>query len=210
VSYLPASGGADVGGDWYDAFPLQDGQVGLVIGDVAGHNITSASVMGQVRSLLRAYAIDHADPGEVLSRTNVALARLLPEALASAFYAVLDVGTGGLRYANAGHPPPLIACAGQTVYLEDTTGSMLGASPDGRFSTCHRQLTGGTVLLCYTDGLIENKRRDLTEGLAILARTMQPCAALTAEQVCATAQAGLLGTGQRDDDVCLLAVRLQD
>ena len=108
VRYLPATEGAAVGGDWYDAFPLADGRVGLVIGDVAGHNIASASTMGQVRSLLRAYAIDDPDPGSALERTNAAVAQLLPDALASVVYAVLDPATGDLAYANAGHPPPII------------------------------------------------------------------------------------------------------
>ena len=109
VRYLPATEGADVGGDWYDAFPLKDGLVGLVTGDVAGHNIASASIMGQVRSLLRGYAIDDPDPARVLERTNTAVSSLLPDVLASAVYAVLDPATGDLGYANAGHPPPLVA-----------------------------------------------------------------------------------------------------
>ena len=133
VCYLPATDDAEVGGDWYDAFPLDGGRVGLVIGDVTGHNIGSASIMGQVRSMLRAYAIDHPDPCEVLARTNTALNRLLPEALATAVYAVLDPATGELSYANAGHLPPLVATgAGQTGYLDDTDGIMLGASPRPR------------------------------------------------------------------------------
>ncbi len=131
VRYLPASDGVHVGGDWYDIFPLGAGRAGLVIGDVAGHSIASASIMGQVRSMLRAYAIDHPHPGEVLQRTNTALARLLPEAMASAVYAVLDLTTGDLRYANAGHPPPLLtAGTGQAEYLDDAPGVMLGASAE--------------------------------------------------------------------------------
>jgi PAS domain S-box-containing protein len=100
VRYLPATEGADVGGDWYDAFPLNGGLVGLVIGDVAGHNITSASIMGQVRSLLRGYAVDDPEPARVLERTNTAVTSLLPDVLASVAYAVLDPATGDLSYAN--------------------------------------------------------------------------------------------------------------
>ena len=131
VSYLSASDGVHVGGDWYDVFPLGGNRVGLVIGDVAGHSITSASIMGQVRSMLRAYAIDHPHPGDVLQRTNTALARLLPEAMATAVYAVLDLATGDLTYANAGHPPPLITTgSGHAEYLDDAPGVMLGAWDD--------------------------------------------------------------------------------
>ena len=109
VRYLPATEGAAVGGDWYDAFPVADGRIGLVIGDVSGHNIASASIMGQVRSMLRAYAIDDPDPGAVLERTNAAVARLLPDALATVVYAVLNPASGDLVYANGGHPPPIVA-----------------------------------------------------------------------------------------------------
>ncbi len=210
VCYLPATEGADVGGDWYDAFPLDGNRVGLVIGDVTGHNIGSASIMGQVRSMLRAYAIDYPHPGEVLERTNTALCRLLPEALATAVYAVLDPGTGELIYANAGHLPPLVATrAGEASYLDEAAGSMLGAAPSTTFTTGRRRLPAGSVLLNYTDGLIENGRRDLADGMDALAAVMRRSATLTAEQICAAVRDSLLGTDIRDDDVCLLAVRLQ-
>src|SRR5215469_15175912 len=210
VLYLPATEGADVGGDWYDAFPLDGDRVGLVIGDVTGHNIGSASIMGQVRSMLRAYAIDHPHPGEVLERTNTALSRLLPEALATAVYAVLDPATGELTYANAGHLPPLVVTSGGDAdYLDDAAGSMLGASTSASYTAGHRRLVPGTVLLNYTDGLIENGHRDLTDGLAALADVMRQSATLTAEQTCAAVRDSLLGIDPRDDDVCLLAIRLQ-
>jgi len=211
VCYLPATDGADVGGDWYDAFLVDGDRVGLVIGDVTGHNIGSASIMGQVRSMLRAYAIDHADPAKVMERTNTALGRLLPEALATAVYAVLDPATGELIYANAGHLPSLIVTgSGEVHYLDDTTGTMLGAAPDTSFTSGRRRLCTGDVLLNYTDGLIENGHRDLIDGLDALTAVMRQPAARTAQQACAQAQDGLLGTDSRDDDVCLLAVRLQD
>lgn len=209
VRYLPATQGADVGGDWYDAFPLEGGRIALATGDVAGHSIGSASVMGQVRSMLRAYAIDNPDPGAVLRRTNTALARLLPETLASVVYAVLDLGTGDLTYANAGHPPPIVITGtGQTEYLEDTTGIMLGACTDPAFTTGLRRLSPGTGLLCYTDGLIEDRHRDITKGFLLLAETLRLSAPFSAEQMCATVEAALLGAAHRADDVCLLAVRL--
>jgi PAS domain S-box-containing protein len=209
VCYLPATEGADVGGDWYDAFPLHGNRVGLVIGDVTGHSIGSASIMGQVRSILRAYAIDHPHPGEVLERTNNALTRLLPEALATAVYAILDPGTGELVYANAGHLPPLIATgAGKVDYLDEPVGSMLGASPDATYTAGHRRLPTWGIFLNYTDGLIENGRRDLADGLDGLAGVMRQSVGLTAEQACAAVRDHLLGTDIRDDDVCMLAARL--
>jgi PAS domain S-box-containing protein len=207
VRYLPATEGAAVGGDWYDAFPLARGRVGLVTGDVAGHNIASASTMGQVRGLLRAYAIDSLGPAHALQRTNAAVAQLLPDALASVVYIVLDLATGDLTYANAGHPPPIIAAgAGQAGYLDDTTGTMLGACTTATFTSGHRRLPPGARLLCYTDGLIEDRRHDIAEGLAALAETLQRSGPCSAEQTCAIVQAALVGAA-RSDDICLLTAR---
>ena len=209
VRYLPATEGADVGGDWYDAFPVPGGLIGLVTGDVAGHSIASASVMGQVRNLLRGYAIDEAEPARVLERTNNALTILLPDVIASVVYAVLDPASGELRYANAGHPPPLMAARpGRAEYLDDTEGTMLGACADNGVTTGHRVLPPGARLVLYTDGLIEDRRRDITDGLAILAATLRGTGPLSAEQTCARVQEALLGTAQRADDVCLLTARL--
>jgi PAS domain S-box-containing protein len=206
--YLPATEGAAVGGDWYDAFLLPDGRIGLVIGDVAGHNIASASTMGQIRSLLRAYAVDGPDPGRALQRTNAAVARLLPDALASVLYAVLDPATGDLAYANAGHPPPIITTnAGQAEYLDDTDGVMLGACTAASFTTGHGRLPPGASLLCYTDGLIEVRRRDIREGLTALAETLQRSRPDSAEQTCAIVEGALVST-TRQDDICLLTARL--
>lgn len=211
VRYLPGTEGADVGGDWYDAFVVRDGSVALVMGDVAGHSIGSASVMGQLRSVLRAYAIDNPDPGHVLWRTNTAVSRLLPQALASAVYLVLDLTTGELRYANAGHPPPvLITADGRAGFLDDTAGIMLGASVDTGFTTGTRRLSLRTALLCYTDGLIEHRHRDISEGLAVLAESLSGSASSSAEKICTIAQGALLGAAQRADDVCLLAARRTD
>jgi PAS domain S-box-containing protein len=209
VRYLPATEGAAVGGDWYDAFPVAGGRIALVTGDVAGHSIGSASLMGQVRSMVRAYAIEDPDPGGVLRQTNGALARLLPEIVVSVVYAVLDTATGDLAYANAGHPPPiLIARPGQAEYLDDAPGIMLGALSDAIFATGVRRLSRGAGLLCYTDGLIEDRHRDITEGFAQLADVLQRSVCQSAEEVCATVQAALLGTAVRGDDVCLLAALL--
>ena len=213
VRYLPGTADVDVGGDWYDAFPLDGGRIGLVIGDVVGHNISSASIMGQMRHLLRAYALDAPDPGDVLRRTARAQARLLPDALATVVYAVLDPASGELAYANAGHPPPVWAAApGQASFLDDASGVMLGAPVEPDFTVGHQTLAPGTSLMFYTDGLIEDRRRDISDGLGALADvmsvTMGSPAPLSAERTCAAVQAALLGDTPRADDVCLLAVRL--
>jgi PAS domain S-box-containing protein len=208
VRYLPATEGAAVGGDWYDAFPLADGRIALVIGDVSGHNIASASTMGQIRSLLRAYAIENPDPGVALERTNAAMVALLPDALATVVYAALDPATGDFCYASAGHPPPIVTTAvGQSEYLDDAPGIMLGASATASFATGRRALPPGARLVCYTDGLIEDRRRDIREGLTALTETLQRCWPASAEETCATVETALVGAA-RQDDICLLTARL--
>jgi serine phosphatase RsbU (regulator of sigma subunit) len=147
----------------------------------------------------------------VLKRANTALTSLLPDVLASVVYAVLDPATGDLSYANAGHPPPLIATGdGHTEYLDDAAGTMLGASADTRFTTGRRLLRPGTRLLFYTDGLIEDRQRDITEGLTMLAETLRHSGPGSAAQTCATVLAAMLGAARRHDDVCLLTARLAD
>jgi PAS domain S-box-containing protein len=210
VRYLPATGGVHVGGDWYDVFPLGRDRVALAIGDVVGHSISSASIMGQIRSLLRAYTLEHPAPEEVLRRTNAAVCQLLPDALASAFYAVLDLSTGDLAYANAGHPPALVDSGdGRVGYLNGASGAMLGVTTGTDYTASHRRLAPGARLLLFTDGLIEDRQRDIAEGFSDLARAMRASLAQTAEQACQCAQAAMLGSGARADDVCMLAICLQ-
>lgn len=211
VRYLPATGGVHVGGDWYDAFPVGRSRAGLAIGDVAGHGINSASIMGQLRSLLRGYALEHPSPADVLTLTNAAISQFLPEAVATAFYATLDLSTRDLVYANAGHPPALLAVGdGHTEYLDHAPGTMLGASSDATYHVGHRQLPPGARILLYTDGLIEDRHRDITEGFNALGRAMQQSPAHTAEQTCQLVEAALLGSRTRADDVCILAIHLPD
>jgi PAS domain S-box-containing protein len=207
--YLPSTVGLDVGGDWYDVFALGDGRVGLAVGDVVGHNLAAASVMGQVRNLLRGYAVDKTDPAAVLNATGTALDRLLPDALATVVYAVLDIAAGQLSYASAGHPPPAyVTPGGEVSYLDADPDAMLGLG--GGFTTRYRRLAPGSTLLFYTDGLIEDRHRDLGEGLAWLAGVMRYDAPRSAEETCAAVQAAMVGTAPRADDLCMLAVRLAD
>ncbi len=211
VRYLPATGGVHVGGDWYDVFPLDHDRVALVMGDVVGHSIDSAPVMGQIRSMLRAYSLEHPAPADVLRATNAAVSHLLPDAFATVFYAVLDLSTGDVAYANAGHPPALVAGSkGDVEYLDGTAGAMLGVSADTRYSAGRRRLAPGARLVLYTDGLIEDRRRDIAEGFGALARAVRGSFTQTAERTCQLVQTAMLGAGTRADDVCILAVHLDD
>ncbi|HEX6248557.1 MAG TPA: SpoIIE family protein phosphatase [Nocardioidaceae bacterium] len=209
VVYLPATEGVDVGGDWYDAFPLGEGRIGIALGDVVGHNLTSATTMNQVRNALRAYAVDDDDPASVLSRTNTALVRLLPEAMATVFYGVVDVPGRELRFASAGHPPPLLAEGGKPRFLGEG-GLMLGVDEDARFATTTISWPDETALLLYSDGLVEDRRRPIDEGFDDIAAAFTGATVRSAEEMCATVRARLLATPDQEDDVCLLAVRLTD
>jgi len=161
----------------------------------------------EIRTMLRAYALDNPRPGDLLRRTNRALARLLPDAMATVACAVLDLATGDLTYASAGHPPPLLTTGTGTEYLDGVTGVMLGTGIDAAYPVGRRRLPAGSGLLLYTDGLIEDRRRDISTGLGALAGALRQSAAGTAEQMCTAAQQAMLGTAPRADDVCLLAVR---
>jgi PAS domain S-box-containing protein len=211
VRYLPATNGIHVGGDWYDVFPLGRDQVALAIGDVVGHSIGSASIMGQIRSLLRAYALEHPAPADVLRRTNAAVCRLLPDSVATVCYAVLDLTTGDLVYANAGHPPALVGGPdGDVEYLDCASGAMLGVSADADYTVSSRRLAPRERLLLYTDGLIEDRQKDIAEGFGALAQVMRQSPPQTAERTCQFVQTAMLGTSTRTDDVCILAVRRRE
>ena len=183
ASYEPSSSSAGVGGDWYDAFVLPDGGLGLVIGDVMGHDIAAAAAMGQLRSVLRSCAADGDPPAVVLDRLDRLVSSFAMADLATVVYARLDRrpdGSALLTWANAGHPPPLLlAPDGTARYLEDGGSVMIGApSPESR-GQASQVLAPGSTLLMVTDGVVERRGRDLDEQLAALATT----AALLAPQV---------------------------
>ena len=121
--YLPAGPGVEVGGDWYDAFVLDDGGVGLVIGDVAGHDIAAASSMAQLRNALRAYALEGASPAVVLTRLNHLLCRSDDPLFATVIFGVLSPDRTRFRWANAGHPPAVLVHADGTTVLSRPRGS---------------------------------------------------------------------------------------
>jgi serine phosphatase RsbU (regulator of sigma subunit) len=144
----------------------------------------------------------------VMTATSNALARLLPDALATAVYAVLDLPARRLYYATAGHlPPAYVTPAGQVSYLR-AAGTMLGVPGPATYVTGCRRLAPGSRLLFYTDGLIEDRRRDLGAGLSALSRAMRASRDCDAAQTCTAVQAALVPHAPRADDICLLAARL--
>ncbi|MEU1319950.1 SpoIIE family protein phosphatase [Streptomyces tibetensis] len=203
--YRASNRGAEVGGDWYDVLALPDGAVGLAIGDVMGHDVEAATVMGQLRSALHSLAMEGAGPSQVLARLDAYLQSLATERFATCLYAVYNPHRHRLRYAASGHLPPLLVTA-DTAYLE-----LLPALPLGLGSTpVDREVafSPGTSLLLYTDGLVENRALSLDDCLAALRQTCGalPAAARTDPQQITERALELLNTPYRvDDDTALLA-----
>ncbi|RBY87471.1 SpoIIE family protein phosphatase [Blastococcus sp. TF02A-26] len=215
VRYVPAAAGAEIGGDWYDAFPQEDGATVLAIGDVVGHDRHAAAAMGQVRGLLR--GISHATgapPAEVLTRLDHAMAGLAPGVMATALVARLERPEGGeagaalLRWSDAGHPTPVVIAPDGDVRVLDLPGELLLGVDAGavRTDSCVVLPAGSTVLL-YTDGLVERRDRDLDAGTAALVEVLAEAADLPLEEMCDRVLERLF-LPDAEDDVALLAVRL--
>lgn len=204
--YLPGGAGA-VGGDWYDVIPLRNGCVGLVIGDVMGHGIGAAALMGQLRSALRAYAIDGDPPGVVLSRLDALMQHFDVTDLATVLYLVLDTRTSTVRFASAGHLPPMLHRRGErATSLEGGLGPPLGIwaeAPDEGTAT----LPPGATLLLFTDGLVERRGESITVGISRVARALEqtPEARSLSDHLIER----LLDESPREDDVAILLISLE-
>ena len=218
VRYRPAGEQAQVGGDWYDAFLTPDGATCLVIGDVTGHDRDAAAQMGALRNLLRAtaYALD-APPAEVLAGLERSMAGLGVDALATGVLArveqtpeALARGVRVLRWANAGHLPPLLLHADGTVsVLETPPDLLLGLVPGVPRQDHVRELEPGATLLLYTDGLVERRGEDLDDGIERLRHCLQDLARRYDDDLAALCDGVLaaLLPDAADDDVALVAVR---
>ncbi|MDH6112166.1 GAF domain-containing protein [Kitasatospora sp. MAP12-15] len=212
--YLPSTEGMQIGGDWYDLFRLSAGKVGMVIGDVQGHNAEATAVMGQLRSGLRAYATDGHDPAATLARTSRLLAELDTELFATCLYLTLDLADGVVCGARAGHPAPVRISDGRAVELELPGGPPLGVDPTAAYPLAVERLGLGETLLSYTDGLVEDRAEDYDEsvqrmlgGLELWSRQagpgrVGPAAAL--ERLADLLTLNVTERNSRPDDVALL------
>jgi serine phosphatase RsbU (regulator of sigma subunit)/anti-sigma regulatory factor (Ser/Thr protein kinase) len=208
--YLPCTETARVGGDWYDAIPLPGNRVALVVGDVMGHSMTSAAIMGQLRTTVQTLAGLDLPPEEVLHHLDEQAQRLGSEHMATCLYAIYDPVSHRLLVANAGHPPPvLLHPDGRTEVLWIPAGAPIGVGGVA-FEAVELSAPVGATLLLYTDGLVESRERDVWTGVELLcARLHAAAATLTApplEYLCDQVL-GALGPGARDDDIALLAAR---
>ncbi|MGW7539895.1 SpoIIE family protein phosphatase [Streptomyces sp. NPDC054770] len=168
--YLPAGHGIDVGGDFYDLLRLDDTCAAAVIGDVEGHSMAAAALMGQVRTAIHAHATAGATPDQVIARTNRLLTDLTPDLLVTCLYVHLDLARQELTLAGAGHVPPLLRpAAGRAHPLYLDPGPPLGVDACARYPVTRGPLPAGAVLALYTDGLVERPGTDVDQATADLA-----------------------------------------
>jgi PAS domain S-box-containing protein len=203
--YLPAGAGLEVGGDWFDLVESEDGQLDLVVGDVAGRGIQAAAVMGRLRTALRAYILDGHGPAAAVGRLDRLMGDFDELTMATLVHVKLDLATGHLEYLRAGHPPPLVRSPDGGVIELEGGSPPLGLKRGIAFEAHSVDLEPGSVLLLYTDGLIERRSEGIGPGLAQLREAL--ASAPTDAETCATTVLDHLGGHELDDDVALVAVR---
>ncbi|MFC9932363.1 SpoIIE family protein phosphatase [Streptomyces sp. NPDC127190] len=204
--YLPATHGMEIGGDFYDLIRLDATTVGAVIGDVQGHNVAAAALMGQVRTAIHAHATAGAAPDEVLTRTNQLLCDLDPGLFTSCLYACIDLAAHTVCLATAGHPPPLLCLDAITSIVQLEPGLLLGIDPGAIYPTHTLALPPGAVLALFTDGLVETPDEPLDARITALANALGggPTDLSTLADTLTTA---MRAGDERTDDVALLLLR---
>jgi serine phosphatase RsbU (regulator of sigma subunit) len=213
--YIPAVHGAEVGGDWYDAFALSADSTMLAVGDVVGHDLRAAGEMAQIRGMLRTLAYDRGEPpAALLARLDRALTGLSTGTLATGLLARLDrdpaSGAATVRWSNAGHPPPVLLHADERSQLLDDPaahGLMLGVRDTAPRGEASVRLAAGDTLLLFTDGLVESNRLPLEQGLLRLRQVAARYATASPEEICDGLVGSLTGPASTDD-AAVLAVRV--
>ncbi|ANS62661.1 hypothetical protein SLINC_0437 [Streptomyces lincolnensis] len=211
--YLPATHGLNIGGDWYDAFRQPDGSLITVIGDVTGHGLHAAVMMSQLRTALRAYAVDGGSPGQLLTRLHTFLHHLQPDLYATAVIARFRPGDPTLTWAAAGHPPPVLRTPdGRVRTLDAKPGAMLGIPLRQEIADHTAPLAPGSTLALYTDGLVERRAQGIDPGIERLSDALGAFGPAELESDLEGSAdrilTPLLSDSERDDDVCLLLCHL--
>lgn len=208
VRYQPASSPLQVGGDWYDVVDLDDGRIGLIVGDCVGHGLAAATVMGQLRSACRALLLEHPSPSSALTGLDRFAARLPGAGCTTAFCAVLTPETGELVYSSAGHPPPILVQADRTAQLlEDGRTIPIGIRQDWVRPEANLVMSPRSTLLLYTDGLVERRRDSLDNGIIRAVGLVQEGRSSALEELSSRIMARLAPDGGYQDDVALLLYR---
>jgi len=205
VRYRPAEQGRLVAGDWYDALLLPDKQLLLVVGDITGHGIDAVTGMVAARNALRGLAATGAGPGDLLRYLNYASCHLTEGIAGTVVCGIYDPETRVLRWARAGHLPPVLVRDGAAWMLPLPGGVLLGLDPDAEYEEVTLPMRGGDTLLLYTDGLVERRADSISDALTEFTAAAVPAgpdAAAHADRILAAA------ASDTDDDACLVAVRI--
>ncbi|MEU5085438.1 SpoIIE family protein phosphatase [Streptomyces sp. NPDC021356] len=205
--YLPATQGMEIGGDFYDLVPTRP-LAAAVIGDVQGHNVTAAGLMGQLRTAVRAYTTVGQEPQEVMASTNRLLMELGVELFASCLYLRLDPADGCAVMSRAGHPPPLLRRPdGRVRVLDLAGGPLLGIDAAATYPTTRVGLSPGSVLVLYTDGLVESPGTDIEDALAELGQRLGEAGDLPLGRLADLLVEHSSAARERIDDVAVLLLR---
>ena len=206
--YRAGSADARIGGDWYDAFPLRSGKVGIVIGDVVGQGVKAAARMAHLQSALRAYALEGLRPAVVLERMNGFILEGEQGGMVTLLYAIVDPDGSTLKVATAGHPPPIIYLPGETpTFAEARAGTPLGVTYFPTYEESMAILEPWSTVLLYTDGLAEGPEIPLADGLDALRRSVDG-GPVEPEELCQRVLGSLDSRVGSRDDLALLAIQL--
>jgi phosphoserine phosphatase RsbU/P len=209
------TGSGTVGGDWYDVFILPDGRLGVVVGDVAGSGLEAAVIMGRMRSALRAYVLEFADPGTVLRMLDRKIQYFEPDAMATVLYGLYTPGTGEFAVSLAGHLPPVLAVPGErAALLSVQPDPPIGTADDRRRRTATVFIPPGALLCCFTDGLVERRDQPIDHGIGKVAAILDEQIAVgakrgaatesMAEDACVAVMRALVGKVPARDDIAVL------
>lgn len=192
----------EIGGDYFDSFFVDSDRIALAVGDVVGSGIPAATVMGQLRTALRAFALEGHGPAETLNRLEVFATSISGSAFSSVAYAELDLVTSELVYACAGHPPPILIAQGEAVALWDGRSALLGISQHTPRSESRLTMPLGSTLVLYTDGLVEARTRSADQGIADLIDVLQTDPLIDLSSLVTK----LSVSQEHRDDICVLAL----
>jgi PAS domain S-box-containing protein len=208
IAAIYKPGGAErVGGDWYDALPLEGGRVGVAMGDVVGHGIGAAALMGQLRHAMRAYALEGHSPAGVLDRLDRVVRSLDGGQMATLLYLVMEPDHGSITFASAGHVPPLvIGPDGEADYIETAPNPPLGVFESPQHTEKTAKLQPGSTIVLYTDGLVEERGVSIDQGLEALrlAASQDSC---HPDELCERLVTAMLAIHPAHDDIAVLALR---
>ena len=203
TAYVPAAEGAEVGGDWYDVFALTGRRVCISVGDVAGHGLRAASIMGTARLAIRTAARIEGEPSAILQHTNRVLCADEPNVVVTAFVGILDLNDGTFTYAIAGHPPPIHIRPGGSLEFLHGEGLVLGIDARTRFEQHLYRVHEGSGLVFYTDGIVE-VQRDYFKGMEAFSDAVRAESRGTSENIAEAIQRRVLARTQPRDDCALM------